>query len=294
MASLRAALRDARYALPPYLERVLPGPGADAAAQRCRALQRRGMGSTVGYFQSRESSAEEIVAANVAVARLLAQSAGDFQLSVKAPPLDFEWAPVRRIAETAAEAGLGLMLDSHSPRDADRTLGALKALLREFPGTGLALPARWRRSLADAAALRDSGARIRLVKGEWADPEADEPDVARNYLRICALLAGRPAPVAVATHDPLLAEHALGLLLAAGTPCELEQLRGLPSRRTTAVAWRLGVPVRIYVPFGPGWWPYALDKALTRPYLPLWMIRDRLGWREPPAVEAGRRGALTA
>jgi proline dehydrogenase len=43
-----------------------------------------------------------------------------------------------------------------------------------------------------------------------------------------------------------------------------------------AVARRLGVPVRVYIPFGPGWWPYALDKALARPYLLSWMIRDRL------------------
>jgi proline dehydrogenase len=37
------------------------------------------------------------------------------------------------------------------------------------------------------------------------------------------------------------------------------------------------VPVRVYVPFGPGWWPYAIDKALARPYLLSWMIKDRLG-----------------
>jgi proline dehydrogenase len=43
-----------------------------------------------------------------------------------------------------------------------------------------------------------------------------------------------------------------------------------------AVARRLGVKVRVYVPFGPGWWPYALDKALARPYLLSWMIRDRM------------------
>ena len=48
-------------------------------------------------------------------------------------------------------------------------------------------------------------------------------------------------------------------------------------RRTTAIARKLGVPVRVYVPFGAGWWPYALDKALARPYLPLWMLRDLIG-----------------
>ena len=42
------------------------------------------------------------------------------------------------------------------------------------------------------------------------------------------------------------------------------------------------VPVRVYVPYGRGWWPYAVDKALARPHLLGWMIRDRLGLADPP------------
>jgi proline dehydrogenase len=271
MESLRAVLRDARYAAPRQVERFLPGPGPAAAARHCRALARDGLAATVGYFQSSRARPDEIVAAYRAVAGLLAGA--DSYLSVKAPPLGFDPAHLRAIAGAGASAGLKLMLDAHSWRDAGPTLG----LLRDLPGTGFALPARWRRSLADAAGHRDGPARIRIVKGEWADPGGDEPDVAANFLALAERLAGRAAPVAVATHDAELAGRALGLLLEAGTPCELEQLRGLPSRRTMAVARRLGVKVRVYVPFGPGWWPYALDQALARPYLPAWMIRDRLG-----------------
>jgi proline dehydrogenase len=275
MTGPRAALRKARYALPRHVERVVPGPGPGSAVRRCAALHRHGLAATVGYFQSAEALPEEIVAANLAVAARLADRGGDSYLSVKAPPLGFDAARLRAIAD----AGLALMFDAHAAKDADRTLAAARDLLPDFPRTGFALPARWRRSLADAAAFRESPARIRLVKGEWADPEWTGADIEANYLRLAARLAGRAGPVAVATHDPGLAERALTLLLEAGTPCELEQLRGLPARRTMAVARRLGVPVRVYVPFGPGWWPYALDKALARPYLLSWMIRDRFGGR---------------
>jgi proline dehydrogenase len=275
MTGLRAALSNARYALPGYIERVVRGPGPLAAARRCRALNRGGLAATVGYFQAGDARPEDIVAANRAVAGLLA-GGGDVCLSVKAPPLKFDPDHLRSVAEAARTAGLALMFDAHALRDAERTLAAAAGLLREFPRIGFALPARWRRGLADAARFRDGPARIRVVKGEWADPDWGDPDVESNYLGLIASLAGRAAPVAVATHDPDLAERALTLLLAAGTPCELEQLRGLPSRRTAAVARRLGVPIRVYVPFGPGWWPYALDKALGRPYLLSWMVRDRL------------------
>lgn len=275
MLSPWAALRNARYALPHLVERIVPGPGPRAAVRRCRKLNRGGRPATLGYFQSGDARPEDIVAANVAAARLLADRCGDVYLSVKAPPLAFEPARLREIAEAAAAAGIALMFDAHAPKDADRTLRSVAELLGDFPQTGFALPARWLRSRGDAAAFRDSSARIRLVKGEWADPEWRGQDVEGSYLALARRLAGRAAPVAVATHDPALARQALAILLAAGTPCELEQLRGLPKRRTVAVAKQLGVPVRVYVPFGPGWWPYALDKALARPYLLSWMIRDR-------------------
>jgi proline dehydrogenase len=129
----------------------------------------------------------------------------------------------------------------------------------------------------DAARFRDTATRLRIVKGEWADRDWGERDIEASYLGMVTRLAGRAGIVSVATHSPRLAERALAILLDAGTPCELEQLRGLPMRRTTAIARRLGVPVRVYVPFGSGWLPYAADKALARPYLPGWMIRDRLG-----------------
>jgi proline dehydrogenase len=173
-----------------------------------------------------------------------------------------------------AASGVPLTFDSLTEPHAERTLA-----LAGTVSAGVALPARWQRSPADAERLRDGPRRIRLVKGEWADPQGDVPDIAEAYLDLARTLAGRKATVGVASHNPALAEAALRILLEAGTPCELEQLRGLPRRRTMSVAKKLGVPVRLYYPFGPGWWPYAVDKALARPYLPLWALRDALGVR---------------
>jgi len=258
---LWSALRDARYALPGQVGRVLPAP--DAARLGAR-LARDGLGVTYGYFQADDAAPEAIVAAYAA----LKPGPGTY-LSVKAPPLGFDPARIAAIAG----AGVPIMFDAHAPAQAGATL----ALVEAFPGSGCVIPARWRRSLGDAERLRDSAALIRVVKGEWADPDGDPADADAAYRAVIGRLAGRRAPVAVATHDPALAERALQVLLASGTPCELELLRGLPRRRCVAVARRLGVPVRIYVPFGPGWWPYAVDKALARPYLARWWLRDWLG-----------------
>lgn len=272
-----AMLRDARYALPRLVEKVTRGPGPDAAARICRKYNREGLAVTTGYFQAENAAPEDIVSANMRMIGRLKQRTGDASLSVKAPPLGFDSTRLTMLARAAADAGLALAFDAHAPPDTDPTLDAVWNLLPAFPGTGCVLPARWQRSLSDAVRFRDSTAPIRIVKGEWADVNGDQPDIEASYLALASRLAGRSAPVGIATHDPLLAERALKILLEAGTPCELQQLRGLPRRRTVSVASNLGVTVRIYVPFGPGWWPYALDKALARPYLASWMIKDLLG-----------------
>ena len=260
--SLWSLLRAMRYAVPGLIGRVAHGPGPRAAARIGRRL---GL-VTYGYFQGEGSGAQEIVAAYSALSEMAQEGA---YLSVKAPPLGFDRGWIAAIAG----AGLPIVFDSHAPGQADETL----ALVEAFAGSGCVLPARWRRSLPDAERLREGAGRIRVVKGEWADPQGDPADMEAAYLSVIRALAGRRGLVAVATHDPALAERALGILLAAGTPCELEHLRGLPRRRCGAVARRLGVRVRVYVPFGPGWWPYAVDKALARPYLLRWWIRDRIG-----------------
>ena len=262
---LKARLRDARYALPGWIERHVRGEGAAAAAHK---VTRLGTPVSVAYFQAGHATPAEVAAQYRRLAGELAGSDCDALLALKAPALGFDEALVREIA---AE-GLPLTFDSLTEPQAERTLA-----LAEMFSAAAALPARWRRSAADAARLREGPCRIRLVKGEWADPEADAPDVAEAYLALARLLAGRKGTVGVATHDPALAEATLRILLDAGTPCELEQLRGLPRRRTLAVAKKLGVRVRLYYPFGPGWWPYAVDKALARPYLPLWAVKDLIG-----------------
>jgi len=255
----------------------MPAPGPEMAVALCSGLRKGGLASTIGYFGGPGGGPEQVLEAYAAAIDALSAQPHDTYLSVKAPQLEFSETRLRALAETAASARLPLLFDAHGPDLADRTLDLAESLLGAFPGTGLVLPARWRRSRADAERFRDGSARIRVVKGEWADPAAEDGDTDADYLALIAALAGRAATVSVATHKPALASRALAMLTDASTPCELEQLRGLPRKRTSSIARTLGVPVRVYIPFGPGWYPYAIDKALGRPYLPLWLARDWLG-----------------
>ncbi len=71
-------------------------------------------------------------------------------------------------------------------------------------------------------------------------------------------LAGRVSQVSVASHDAALVDWSAARLEGASTPCELEVLYGLPTKRVLRVATSSGLGVRVYVPFGTAYLPYGL------------------------------------
>ncbi|MFV0644467.1 MAG: proline dehydrogenase [Sphingomonadaceae bacterium] len=278
---MKATLRRWRYDLPDRIGRTMPAPDAADAARQCRKWHQQGKAATIGYFQHESETPDQIAQANIAIIEALRPCTEDWApdtprpcLALKLPALHFDETLLRDIAGRAANAGITLAFDAHSLPDASSTLAAIDSLAGTNSRIGCALPARWQRSLSDARNLRDQPVRIRLVKGEWADPEGDVADVTAHFLELVALLAGRKAPIAVASHDAALVHAAFSVLKHSGTPFELEQLRGLPGRTTQMLARERGIPVRFYMPCGPGWWPYALESAVSRPYLPIWLCKD--------------------
>ncbi|TCM17955.1 proline dehydrogenase [Novosphingobium sp. PhB165] len=264
-----------RVAFSRTVEAVAPAPDAAAAARAAVSLHGGGIAATLSYFPAWDGVPDGIVTACGALSRALNGTVPGTCLAIKASPLHFDKDLLRAVATPASAVGMTVVFDALTHAQAGPTLDLVEWLAGEYGTSGTALPARWQRSAADAERLRDAPVRIRLVKGEWADPDSDAGDLSAAFLELVHLLAGRSAPVGVATHDPALARAALEILKASGTPCELEQLRGLPMKRSSRVAGELGVPVRLYWPFGPGWWPYAAEKLVERPYLPKWWMQDR-------------------
>ena len=163
-----------------------------------------------------------------------------------------------------------------SPEVADQTLSLIADALESYPKLGCTLPGRWRRSLLDADRAVKLRLNVRVVKGQWVDPDEPNLDPAAGFLAVIDRLAGQASHVAVATHDPQLAGEGLRRLLAAGTSCEVELLFGLPMRRAIRVAREAGVPVRVYVPYGHAWLPYLLSQARQHPRVVWWLFQDLL------------------
>jgi proline dehydrogenase len=278
---LRAsALPIARWASRAYVA----GPELTDAIRACHRFSERRIASTIGYWDGDGDTTEKVVNAYVAALNALMMDRLDCYLSIKAPAIDFNRGLLAEVLKAGEKARAGIHFDSLGPEDADRTFELIIESARSFPisapggspGIGCTIPGRWRRSISDASVAIDAGVRVRVVKGQWVDPGDPEMDLREGFLAVIDQLAGKARHVAVATHDPPLAREALRRLLASGTPCEMELLFGLPLKSVMQIARESGVRVRLYIPYGHSWLPYAFSQIQKNPRILWWVIRDTI------------------
>jgi proline dehydrogenase len=272
------------------------GPELGDAVRACHGLSAQHLASTICFWNGEADGPRQVAGASLAAVQALAGTNLDCYLSIKAPALGFDPDLLVDVLEHGRKAGIGIHFDSLSLEAADQTFALLvKILPRQYPNLGCTLPGRWRRSLRDADLAVDLGLKVRVVKGQWADPTEPDIDLRSGFLAVVDRLAGRARHVAVATHDVPLACEALRRLLAARTPCELELLFGLPARSAIRAAQSAGVPVRCYIPYGHGCLPYCISQARHDPRILLWIARDLLlggSFRLPGAFAAIQRCAF--
>lgn len=252
------------------------GSDLASAIQVCHASAQQQMASTIAYWNGDDDAPRYVADTYLSALSVLADERLNSYLSIKAPALGLSEELITELAEQCRRLGLGLHFDSLAPQDADQTFALLTTARRHASKVGCTLPGRWQRSLTDAERAIELGLRVRVVKGQWADPQQPDLDARAGFLAVIERLAGRAQHVAVATHDPFLACEAVQQLRAAGTPCEIELLYGLPRKAVLKVARGLNVPLRLYVPYGAAWLPYRLSQVRQNPRVLWWVMRDAL------------------
>lgn len=281
MSSASLMRRCLRAMASPMTARVsrayVPGPRVEDAMQWARRAERMGVAVTLGHFNADDAAPTDVMQAHLEAIAALSTLQRNPYLSVKWPALCADPGCLERVARRAQEHGLRLHFDSHGPEHAEATLQAAAHYGASGVRIGVTLPGRWRRSMDDLEWAIDHQARIRIVKGQWACDEMPELDPVEGCMNVVRRLAGRAGEVAIATHDAELARLALRHLRRGGTHCELEILPGMPRRQVMAVAREMHVPVRVYIPFGAAWMPYALRHLVTHPRLWLRLLHDGVG-----------------
>ncbi len=177
----------------------------------------------------------------------------------------------RAIAVKAAEVGTTVTLDMEDHTTTDSTLGILRELRADFPGTGAVLQAYLRRTESDCRDLAVEGSRVRLCKGAYNEPESvayqDKAEVDRAYVRCLKILMHGDGYPMLATHDPRLVE--IGRALAIRTErtpgsYEFQMLYGVRPEEQKRLAAE-GERMRVYVPYGDEWYGYLVRRLAERP-----------------------------
>jgi len=180
---------------------------------------------------------------------------------------------LRAIIAAAQADGSFVRIDMEQSDYTERTLQLFRQTFHPQFGkaVGVVLQSYLRRTEQDVEQMIALGARVRLCKGAYKEPEAvafpRKRDVDANYVRCMERLLLRGNYPAIATHDVRILEHAKAFARDKGVAparFEFQMLYGV--RRDLQLALkRQGYNVRVYVPFGTQWYPYLMRRLAERP-----------------------------
>ena len=266
------------------VERFMPGEELDDAVVAARILNGRDMATSLNPVGEHVHSEAEATAATDTYVEILARINDEplnSNMSVKLSLLGLDLgteiaiANLIRVLEAAETRGAFVRIDMESSAYVDRTLEIHEQLRRRFPAIGVVIQTYLRRSADDVEALVRQGAAVRLVKGAYKEPSDiafdDKADVDRNFERLVARMLEDDArangvQLAVATHDRTLVEKAEATATDRGIDegLEFQMLYGIArDLQDDTAAGRF--PVRIYISYGPAWYPWFMRRLAERP-----------------------------
>ena len=188
---------------------------------------------------------------------------------------------VGEMAAHAARIGSFVRIDMEGSPYTEATLAITERLHRLYPGSvGTVLQAYLRRTKDDAERLLAQGIRIRLCKGAYKEPAAiafpEKSEVDANYVALMQRMVTSGVFCGIATHDERVVNTLCAFVVSnqidKGT-FEFQMLYGVRrdlQRRLIAA----GYGVRVYVPFGPEWYPYFMRRLAERPANVLFLARN--------------------
>ena len=188
---------------------------------------------------------------------------------------------VGEMAAHAARTGSFVRIDMEGSPYTEATLALTERLHRLYPGSvGTVLQAYLRRTKDDAERLLAQGIRIRLCKGAYREPAAiafpEKSEVDANYVALMQRMVTSGVFCGIATHDERIVNTLCAFVAKNNIDkraFEFQMLYGVRrdlQRRLIAA----GYGVRVYVPFGPEWYPYFMRRLAERPANVLFLARN--------------------
>ena len=282
-----------------FARRYVAGETVEEAIDVARAIEQRGLMTTLNYLGEQVQSSRAAQAATeeyLAVLDKVLASDISRNLSLKLTQLglDIDRAAcgdnLKRVLDAAQHGNFFIRIDMESSASTDATLDILEAAWQHgFRGVGVVLQAYLYRSEADVRRVNRIGARVRLVKGAYMEPTSiayrRKASVDAAFVRIMRLLLAEGVSPAIATHDPRMIEATCIFAAERGLPrdaFEFQMLYGV--RRDLQTSLRAqGYPLRVYIPFGHDWFPYLMRRLGERPANAIFALKSFLSERRNPS-----------
>src|SRR5438477_4787508 len=264
-----------------FARRFIAGETVEEAIETSRHVQSQGLHLTLDYLGESVRTSQEADAATREYVRLLdviVASGIERNISLKLTQLGagIDRATcvdnLRRILEPAGRHGFFVRIDMENSPWTQLTVEIFETLWQqEYRNLGIALQAALRRTETDLRHMNELGARVRLVKGAYKEPQTvayqRKADVDAAFLRLMHLLLDSGNYPAIATHDPAMIEETKSYAQQRGIGkdrFEFQMLYGIRRDLQEELA-REGYGMRLYIPFGREWFPYFMRRLGERP-----------------------------
>ena len=272
--------------------RFVAGMTVQNALDACERVNREGIAVTLDALgESVATEAEARTSAAVYHEMLDAIAArrlnANVSLKLSQMGMDFDPALAERIVgelvEHAERVDSFVRIDMEGGAFTEATIAMTERLYAKHPGcVGTVLQAYLFRTDGDADRLLGQGIRIRLCKGAYKESaEIAFPlkaDVDSNYVKLAERMMTSGVFCGIATHDEAIVEKLLKFVRDKNVPksgFEFQMLYGIRRDLQRRLA-KQGFGVRVYVPFGPEWYPYFMRRLAERPANVMFLAKNIL------------------
>ena len=286
--------------------RFVPGETVPALMEAVRDANEVGLTATANYLGEAEKSKETArTAADVYIDVLehIAEEDLAANISVKFTQLgqaisdEFLDENLGRVLERADRDDIFIRFDMESSEYTQRTLDEFEKLwAKGWRNIGVVLQSYLRRTKDDVRRMIELGARVRLCKGAYDEPEEvayqKRDQVDRNFVALMKPLLSEGNYPAIASHDERMidatVEYAERESLGRER-FEFQMLHGV-RRDLQRELVEDGYNVRVYIPFGEAWYPYLMRRLAERPANVMFMVSSILKESPLGSLLPGRDG----
>ena len=275
------------------VNRFVAGERLETAIGEVHALQQRGITATLDLLGENVESAEASRAAVETyqeMLRTLKREGLEPNASVKLTMLGLDFgaeiatANMEAILEVARQVGGFVRIDMEGSAYSDVTMQIFADLHDRYPDeVGIVIQTYLFRAEQDVRNMIARGARVRLVKGAYAEPPTvafqDKLKIDENYARLTRLLLKEGNFPAIATHDMNLIRSTIEYANREGIPgtkFEFQMLYGVRRDQQQKLVDE-GWGMRVYVAYGSEWYPYFTRRIAERPANAFFVLRQLRG-----------------